>query len=64
MTSVPPPTGLIGRAVSESCCFDRSASDDDLDPDDQDGKVTTSWTLAHSTSGKVNSSEYNAFVSV
>ena len=45
-----PPTAL-SRAVSESCCFDPSASDDDLDPDDP--KVTATW-LTQSTSGKVN----------
>ena len=49
MTS--PPSALMSRAVSESCCFDRRpTSDDDLDPD---AKIT--WTLTHSASGKVNS---------
>jgi len=45
-----PPTAL-GRAVSESCCFDRSASDDDLDVDDPEAKTTR---LTQYTTGKVS----------
>lgn len=45
------PPNALSRAMSESCCFDRSASDDDLDLDDPEVKAT--WST-ESTSGKVS----------
>lgn len=46
-----PPTAQLSRTVSESCCFDRPASDDELDPDDSEVKVA--W-LAQAAAGKVS----------
>ena len=53
------PPSALGRAVSESCCFERAAAGgDELDRDDSE--VNATW-LTGSTSGKVHPERYVRF---